>query len=158
MQHCTTKGVTLPPPPQPFTAQHRPEHTGSTHGRVVEQVYAVTGAMARPLLPKGSLRITDASGRLVCDLTDQGAAGGPATAAPSFTTSSSTPAAAVAAATAAAVASRRASRGGHAALAERAEAKAYWGKVVMHQVRACVRACVSDDGEDGSFGIYMYVY
>jgi len=130
---------------------------------VVEQVYAVTGAMARPLLPKGSLRITDASGRLVCDLADQGAAGGPAAAAPS-TTSSSTPAAAaaVAAATAAAVASRRASRGGQAALAERAEAKAYWGKVVMHQVRACVRACmracVSDDGEDGSFGVYMYIH
>jgi hypothetical protein len=99
----------LPPPPH--------THTGSTHGRVVETVYTVTGATAKPLLPKGSLRVTDASGRLVCDLGAEA--------------NGSSSAAAAQAAESAAVPHRRGPP-------ERPEARAYWGRVVMHQVRGDV--------------------
>jgi hypothetical protein len=41
---------------------------GSTHGRVVEELYTVSGSIPRPPVPQGSLRISDANGRLVLDL------------------------------------------------------------------------------------------
>ena len=42
--------------------------TGSTHGRQVEESYSITGAFPHPPLPKGSMKITDSHGKLVCDL------------------------------------------------------------------------------------------
>lgn len=85
---------------------------------MVETVYTVTGATAKPPLPKGSLRVTDASGRLVCDLGAAAANG----------SSTNAGADAAPAAESVAVPHRRGPP-------ERPEARAYWGRVVMHQVR-----------------------
>lgn len=114
----------LPPPllfspPSPLAKSHTKQ--GSTHGRIVEETYTLSGGSStgvRPALPKGSLRITDAQGRLVCDLQDS-------------TTTPSAPV--VVEATAAAPAP---TGGRRATVGERKEARSYWGKLVLHQVCA----------------------
>lgn len=90
----------------------------------MEEVYTLTGSTARPPVPKGSLRITDAQGRLVCDLND----------AASSSSSSSAPST-----TPAAPPDATPGRGRGNRAVERPEARGYWGKLVLHQVRAGLR-------------------